>query len=170
MPILHIVGVDPGLVHTGCVRIVIDTVDRSIDTSHCVINGYDVKRLESWIYADEWTDTAPWIFVERYTPRSHFDTDERMVAGEQELRRRMAGAMLLRNTGIKSIVTPKILQVLGLTKFRTASHHQDLLSAARIAVLGMMKTAELNHALSDIVKDHIDGYAWPVMDLGDSHV
>lgn len=169
MPVLHIVGVDPGLVHTGCVRLVIDTDDKSIDVSHSVISGYDAKRVAAWIYADEWTDSTPHVFVEKYAPRSNFDTDERMVTGELGLRRSIPDAILLRNMGIKTIVTPKILQVLGLTKFRTASHHQDLLSAARIAVLGMMKNTELNRALSDIVRDHIDGRVWPVMDLGDTH-
>jgi len=162
VPVLHIVGIDPGLVHTGCVRILIDTESKVINTYHAVVDGIDVQAIGSWCHL---VKPAPWIFIEKYVPRSNFGTDERMIKGETALRGSLPDSTLLRNTGIRTVVTPRVLDVLGLTKFKTATHHQDLLSAARIAVLGMMKDTEFNHVLADVVMDHIDGNPWIVRAL-----
>ena len=166
MPVLHIVGVDPGLVHTGCVRILIAKEGREIRTAHHLVDGIDGSEVSRWAHL---MGPTPDIFIEKYTPRMHFATDERMVKGEAELKRAMPTAALLPNTGVKSIVTPAILHVLGLDAFSTVSHHQDLRSAARIAILGMMKDDTLNRALADIVMDHLDGEPWPVKEIGAVH-
>lgn len=166
MPVSHIVGIDPGLVHTGCVRLLIDQKFKLIHHDHCVVDGIDVNAIGSWAHNVE---PSPWIFMEKYVPRSNFGSDERMVKGEQQLRQSLPDSELLRNTGVKTIVTPQILWILGLTKFPQASHHQDLLSAARIAVLGMMKNQDLNRLLADIVMDHIDGHPWTVHPLDHSN-
>jgi hypothetical protein len=41
-----------------------------------------------------------------------------------------------------------------------STHHDDLRSAARILVLGMLKNPMLNEVLSDYVRDRIKGRPW----------
>jgi hypothetical protein len=55
-----------------------------------------------------------------------------------------------------------VLEALGAWKFQTTTHHQDLRSAAKIAVLGMMKQEHTNLLLAAIIRDHIDGRPWKV--------
>ena len=167
MPLLHIVGVDPGLVHTGVVGIRIDPDVRAVYTDHAVVSGIDAEAV---FLLTRRVAPLPHVFIEKYVPRQHYGTDERMVQGEAALKKAIPKAVFLRNTGVKALVTPQVLSVLGLTRFSTTTHHQDLLSAARIAVLGMMKDPELNRALADVVMDHIDKKAWPVVDMGGSYV
>ena len=160
MSLLHIVGIDPGLVHTGCVRILLNPESKMFRTDHHVVDGIDALAVERWVGS---VSPSPWIFIEKYVPRSNFGTDERMVKGESLLRQSLPDSVLLRNTGIKAVIKPQLLWVLGLARFSAATHHQDLLSAARIAVLGMMKDPDLNRVLADVVMDHIDGSPWPAL-------
>jgi hypothetical protein len=84
-----------------------------------------------------------------------------MLNAVAEFRKETKGTVL-DNTGVKKIVKPSVLQVLGAWDFATPTHHQDLRSAARIAVLGMMKDQTMNTLLADVVRDHIDGKPWTI--------
>jgi hypothetical protein len=64
--------------------------------------------------------------------------------------------------GVKKIVKPAVLITLGAWLFSTPTHHDDLRSAARIAVLGMMKDPEMNLLLADIIRDHLGGQPWTI--------
>ena len=162
MPVSHIVGIDPGLVHTGVIRLMLS--EGEITVEHTVVAGLDVAAVEEWVGS-----LGPWpdrIFIEKYDPRMHYSTDERMVKGEAMLKGALRNSVLLRNTGIKQTVPLAVLSVLGLDSFTTRTHHQDLLSAARIAVLGCMKDPDLNKEVAEAVRDKLDGFPWPVNDLG----
>lgn len=162
MSLLHIVGIDPGIVHTGVVRLLVDPYNQAITVGHEVIQGIDGKKVAAWVYEE---DVLPDIYIEKYVPRAHYGTDEAMVKGEAELMQHLPGAVLLRNFGIKRVVMPNVLELLHLWQFSTSTHHQDLRSAARIAVLGMMKDERTGPVLADIVRSHLDGTPWDVEEL-----
>ena len=62
-----------------------------------------------------------------------------MIRAEQDLRRVMPDARFLPNMGIKRVITQDLMELLEVWSFTTATHHQDLRAAARIALLGMVK-------------------------------
>jgi len=161
----HIVGIDPGLVHTGVVRL--DIGDGELINSHTVVKGIDAAAVAAWIGNRE--DHPDKIFIEKYDPRMHFSSDERMVKGEAALRsslKRYTQVEFIKNRDIKQAVPLVTLNMMGLWNFPTVTHHQDLRSAARIAVMGMMRTPSLNLVLADMMRDALDGNPWPVTDLG----
>jgi hypothetical protein len=160
---LHIVGIDPGIVDTGVVRLKFRPQICTLEVSYAVVSGIDAKRIGDWIRLE---DEPALVFVEKYRPRSNFGTDQRMVEGERDLRVVLKDATFLNNTGIKAVVKPNILMSMGLWKFRLSTHHQDLRSAARIAVLGMMKDDQGNRVLSDFIVAQLDGDPWTVIDNG----
>lgn len=142
-------GIDPGLVHTGVVRFVFDQ-DPSIgmyklDVRHSVIQGFDMPALLNFVVVNA---NAP-LFVEAYRPRSHFSTDKDMVEGIAKIKQAFPRAKVLPNMGIKNVVTEDFMKVLGCWDFNTPTHHQDLRSAARIALLGMYKDPMLNQVVAD---------------------
>lgn len=155
---VHIVGVDPGLVHTGVVRFVIE--HGSIEVTSRVVPGPDPYETARWV------DLVPrpkaQVFIEQYDQRQHYNSDVRMLQAEADFKRVMPEAVLLRNMGVNSIVTRPVLETLGAWRFPITTHHQDLRSAAKIAVLGMMKQEHTNLLLAAIIRDHIDGRPWKV--------
>jgi hypothetical protein len=60
------------------------------------------------------------------------------------------------------VVRRQLMELVGVWSFTTSTHHQDLRSAARIALLGMLKHAVTNELLADIVADHLKGTTWQV--------
>lgn len=161
MESVHVIGIDPGLIDTGIVSFMLG--HHEIHTRHAVVKGIDVQRVESWIKQHSTPDA---VFIEKYRPRSNFGEDTRMVQGERDLRLALPRAKLLENTGVRRTVSQQVLEVLGLWKFDTTSNHQDLRSAARILVLGMLKDEEMNTLLADCLRDHIDGSTWAVRNHG----
>lgn len=164
MSVLHIVGIDPGLVHTGIVRMRFDEDRKELTVSHAVVAGLDADTVAKYVSLIQ--IPRPTVYIEKYAPRQSLNSDERMVQGEAALRRAIPRAQFLRNTGVKSVVHPAVLQVMGVWQFDTKTHHQDLRSAARIAVLGAMRTKETNRVLADVVHDHLNNKTWHVVDQG----
>jgi hypothetical protein len=70
---------------------------------------------------------------------------------EAALRRSLPGVEILDNTGVKKVVTKPLMQLLGCWDFPTVTHHQDLRSAARIALYGGLKDQDINSLLTQIV-------------------
>lgn len=158
MTVTHIYGVDPGLVHTGVVRMSFRPGLKTLEVESHLVPGLDAKAVADWIN----THSGAVVFIEKYAPRQSLDSDVRMVQGEQDLKRELPKAKLLRNTGIKSVVSQQLMEVMGVWSFSTPTHHQDLRSAARIALLGMLKEPRLNNMLADMVRAHLDGNRWTV--------
>ena len=71
--------------------------------------------------------------IEAYRPRSHLQSDARMGALVNKLRDSIPGSRTMDNTGMKTVITPELMKLMGVWLFTTKSHHQDLRSAARIA-------------------------------------
>ncbi len=158
-----VIGVDPGLVHTGIVMLDFNVKERDLVVDHRVVDGLDsaaaVREIKSLTGFDSFSTCD--IFIEYYIPRSGFSTDERMVQANADFRRELGGK-LLRNTGVKKVVTQELMQLCHVWSFGTTTHHQDLRSAARIALLGMMQDPALNQVLYTYCTDTTDGRTWNV--------
>ena len=148
-----IVGIDPGIVNTGIVIYSIYPNIRLIFVNHTVIVGCDVQDIQAYLRQYAMGGPLPWtyLFVEAYRPRSHFDTDARMGAAVNDIKRMGTNIYALDNSGVKNVVSRALLELLNSWSFSTKSNHQDVRSAARIAILGMLKNEHLNRLLADIV-------------------
>lgn len=158
--VTHIVGVDPGLVHTGVVRLLFKQPAKELLIETHVIDGLDAEAVNEWTYQTGLP--RPKVYVEKYRPRQNLSSDTRMVQGEQDIKRELPAAVLLNNTGVKKVATESLMQAMGLWSFKQSTHHQDLRSAARIAVLGMMKDEALNVVLADFVHAHLVNRPWTI--------
>jgi hypothetical protein len=132
---------------------------REVVVDHEVVVSTNVKDVMTAV--TEFTlDVKPHVYIEGYRSRSNLAHDKDMLIAVREMQQATKGKVL-NNTGIKKTVKPAVLQLLGAWKFSTPTHHDDLRSAARIAVLGMLK--EHNELLADVVRDHLDGKPWHVL-------
>lgn len=156
---IYVAGVDPGLVHTGVVRLEFEPEFREITVCHTVINGPSPSQVRHAAFAN--FDLADHGFIEGYRPRSNLGTDKRMVEAVQAIRQ-ATGFKVLLNTGVKKVVKQPLMDLLGVWKFSTPTHHDDLRSAARIALLGMLKDDGLNALVTDVVRSHLAGRTWRV--------
>lgn len=160
--VVHLIGIDPGLVHTGCVSITLFPDPKGIRTRSHVVAGLDVQQTKHWVEARMALrpDVQSEIFIEAYRPRSHFDSDAAMGAAVKEMKQALPGSQTLLNTGVKKIVTPELMKAMNIWSFSQRTNHQDLRSAARIAVYGGLKDPEINPVITKFVIDHLDGNTW----------
>lgn len=155
--VARVVGVDPGIVHTGVVSLEFKP-GPVLYVDHDLVTGLDADLVAHWIGSLKNTS----VYVEQYKPRQRLNTDVRMVQAEADLRRSILGARFLPNMGIRRVVPQQLMEALGLWTWTTTSHHQDLRSAARIALLGMMKDDHQNRVIADMVRAYVDGTPWEV--------
>lgn len=155
-----VVGIDPGIVNTGIVIYFINPQDRYVIIKHTAIEGCKTDDILDFLHqhldpsaARTWT----YVFVEAYRPRSHFDTDARMGAAVNEIKKMGPEVYALDNSGVKNVVPRALLELLNSWSFSTTSNHQDVRSAARIAILGMLKNETLNNLLAQVVLSKIEG-------------
>lgn len=160
--VTHVVGVDPGLVHSGCVRLVFSQPDNTMEIQTKVVDGPDAEAITDWTFALGLP--RPRVYVERYRPRQALNTDVRMVQAERDIMKAIPSAVTLLNTGVKQVVSEPVLRALKLWTFKDVTHHQDLRSAARIAVLGIMKNDTMNVVLADYIRAHLHGDPWQVIE------
>jgi hypothetical protein len=159
MTVTHVVGVDPGLVHTGVVNLVFKPEVKEILVLDRLVVGLNDTEVQKAVAL---VGTKPIIFIEGYKPRSNLNSDRRMQDGVTRIRQ-ATGGKVLDNMGVKKVVKKSLMDLLGVWSFTTTTHHQDLRSAARIALLGMLKDDELNRLLADVVRDHLNGDDWRVV-------
>jgi hypothetical protein len=156
-----VIGVDPGLVHTGIVMLDFNVEQRELTVDHAVVDGLDALAASLAVQSMAKNTAICDIFIEKYTPRSGFQQDERMVQANSTFSTALQGR-LLRNTGVKKVVTRELMELCHVWSFGTKTHHQDLRSAARIALLGMMLDTTLNKVLYTYCTDTTDGRTWNV--------
>jgi hypothetical protein len=154
-----VLGVDPGLVHTGVVLMQFHRAARELYVDSKAVLGADAPAVKMFLGAHR----PAKVFIEAYRPRSHFDTDTDMAKAISDLKRELPDAVVLNNTGVKKVVRRPLMEAMGIWTFPTVTHHQDLRSAGRIGVLGMLKDEELNLLVSDFIRDWIDGKPWRVL-------
>ena len=154
-----VIGIDPGIVTTGIVAYAIYPNIRLISVAHTAIVGCDVQDIQAFLKRYTMDGPRPWtyLFVEAYRPRSHFDTDALMGVAVNDIKRMGDDIYALDNTGVKNVVSRALLELLNSWNFSTKSNHQDVRSAARIAILGMLKNKTLNRLLAQVVFSKING-------------
>lgn len=161
---VSVVGVDPGIVHTGIVAATFYPDDHRISVAYSALAGDKAPAHAGLIRHTCFTlpTTAPTgVFVEAYRERgTSYGTNVPMRELLAEIRRQMPEVTIVDNTGVKKVVKPALLKLLGLWKFEQTTHHQDLEAAARILVFGMLKDPELNELLADVLLDTINGNPW----------
>lgn len=162
MSTIVVTGIDPGLVDTGIVslRFEIDMCQIFIDSAvHTRAPATVIAHTANILHSPAHLN---YIFIEGYRPRSHLNTDAKMTALVHDLHQLMPYAKVLNNTGIKKVVKPRLLELLKIDKFPVATHHGDLVSASRIAVLGMLKDPNLNQLLVRVVSATLTPSPWQV--------
>lgn len=167
-----IIGVDPGLVHNGLVAYRIDEDHGTIEIISKVHETKDtgkdkdafgddvVEAIETFIKDAGWGEVH--MFVESYRERANaFSTDSKMRRLVAKINAGIPRAKVLDNMGVKKIVNVRLMRLLGLTGF-PSTHHQDLESAARIAIFGALKEPALNGLISRVVIDVLDRDVWDI--------
>jgi hypothetical protein len=148
--IITLVGIDPGIVDTGAVTFSLDPVKLTLDVSAEKLLGSAPEPIEEYVTRN--TRDRTFTFVEAYRDRGTvFNTHGTMRQIEAALRRSLPGVEILDNTGVKKVVTKPLMQLLNCWDFPTVTHHQDIRSAARIALYGGLKNTEINSYLTQIV-------------------
>jgi hypothetical protein len=148
--IITLNGIDPGIVDTGAVTFILDTERLLLNVSAEKLLGSDPGPIEEYVKRNTLDRTL--TFVEAYRDRGTiFNTHGTMRNIEAALRRSLPGVEILDNTGVKKVVTKPLMQLLDCWDFPTVTHHQDLRSAARIALYGGLKDPEINSFLTQIV-------------------
>lgn len=158
-----VIGVDPGIVHTGVVMLDFDVEQRRLKVDHRLVDGTDAPATAAAVQDMTGLSSLATldVFIEEYRPRSGFSVDQEMMVANAEFRKALGGK-LLRNMGVKKVVSKELMDLLHCWSFPTRTHHQDLRSAARIALLGMMLEPALNQVLYSYTTDTIDGRIWDV--------
>ena len=175
-----IVGIDPGLIHTGIVRLDVDLKQRTLTRAIGLVTGVRAesgafstaltaqetrRALASVLHETTSAAREPHVFVEGYRQRGNSNNENvYMMALITELRRALHSfrPAIIDNTGVKKIVPVPMLKKLELNRFSTASNHQDLLSAARIGIYGALKNPLLNGVLYEVLTGIEDGQTWLV--------
>lgn len=150
-----IVGIDPGLVHTGLV--VMDIEDGECFVAPIVIEGTDSHAVQVADHLGQMRLDGEHIFIEAYRPRGNsYGTDPKMRDLMAEFKRVFPKATVVDNTGIKQVVREPLMKRLGVWTFKQKTHHQDLRSAARIGLYGALKDPELNAQLFDFLSTELN--------------
>lgn len=140
---LTIIGIDPGLVHTG---FVVMEFDENL-VLRVLPQVFDGNQKDLVIAQANGFPNA-YIYIENYRPRGNiYATDIPMQKLVQEFNTRIRRGKIVDNTGVKMVVGQQLMQLFGVWDFAQKTHHQDLRSAARIAIYGALKDMELNEVL-----------------------
>ncbi len=151
-------GIDPGIVHTGVVAIGF-TAGYQIHEAHKVFAA--CPGIDIAVYLSDLRQifgvSPDSIVIEGYRPRSHFNTDKEMQSKIAELKQCLPHSLTLDNMGIKKIITSDLMKLFQVWDFPEKTHHQDLRSAARIALLQAFKDPSMNDEIHTLVKGHLEG-------------
>lgn len=167
MTIITLVGIDPGIVHTGLVKIELDSHAKTIKVEDEIVVGQLDAQRQFWpegtaaLVSDTYYDLMAGalgeriVAIEKYRQRGTvFQNNTHMQRLEQELRRYLPVAQLLDNTGVKKVVTDDLMKLFNVWKFRT-TNHRDLQAAARIGLYAGIRDVDVNVVMSDYVRDNI---------------
>lgn len=160
---MMIVGIDPGIVHTGAVRVILNRDTRTVYHEYTVIDGLDADTTEDWVM--RFGISPDLTTIEKYVPRQKLNSDVRMVQAEKEFVSALPNSHALQNTGVRKLAPRWCLDIFGIGKNFPATHHQDLQAAARILYLGGVKSPTINKQMAEVVRAFMDGEAWTVVDI-----
>lgn len=149
--ITTLVGIDPGVIHTGIIVSKINPHVKDVTNSTFLMEGCPVKAIRYSLRNFRPTAT----FIEGYRPRSNLHHDRQMQKFVSELNLHLPNSIALDNMDSKNVVKNDLLKLFKLYSFSTRSHHQDLRSAARIMLFGALKQNDTNALIADVVRDTI---------------
>ncbi len=156
------VGIDPGIIHTGCVDYQIDTVRHRILVTYKVFSGVQVEEIADHV------GTPGALFIEDYNPGNYQREDKKMSEALGKLKLVFPESDSVRyvdNAGINTLIPKTVLAVFGSDVFPVSTHHNDLVSAGKIALLGMLQDKHdrgYRQLISDIVGSFLAGKPWGV--------
>ena len=150
---VEVIGIDPGVVHTGVVSLMLDSHTNTLTHESAVVDGLNVDHPVLKKLAAAPRDT--FIFIEGFRVRGAFNTNNEMMEAIGALKRLLPRATVIQNMGVRKVVPNETLKLLGLYKFDTVTHHQDLREAARTALHGIIKDEKLNSILYHIMKEKL---------------
>ncbi len=158
---MEIIGIDPGLVHSGVVVMRLLGHVRTIEVQHTAIVGPNAREAELWLRKTLVNQQPQPTYIESYRPRGNtYNTDTKMGDAVRAFKQALPHAKVIDNTGVKKVVTQELMDLLGVWKFNTPTNHQDLRSAARIGIYGALK--DHNERIYNVVNDHHNGRTWNV--------
>lgn len=161
---MKLIGIDPGIVDTGAVCLTLDEDQCQVTVDWLTINKATLvtgpQLLTEWIDCNKMGLAG--VFVEKYNPRPGMPTNSKMVELEHAIRSAIPFAKFINNMGIKQIITRELMELFGVWHFTQVTHHQDLRSAARIALYGAVKDDQLNEVIADVVHAKLYGKSWPI--------
>ena len=148
MTIVQLIGIDPGLVDTGVVRIRIDTATRSVTVKENVFTNVSAGAIG--VFVDQARDAhtyqfSTYVYIEDFRVRKGYSTNIPMIGFINDLRKTVPSAKVLNNMGVTKVITKPIMEAFGVWDFNISTHHQDLRSAARIALFGAVRDDGLNN-------------------------
>lgn len=165
MSYVSIVGIDPGQVHTGCVELFLEPLVREIDVSYRIIRGTSVQDVRTFVCARPVTA----LFIEDYNPSNYAREDKKMSEALGRLKAEFPPSddpivRYIDNAGVNTLIPVEVQKLFGVHKFPVSTHHNDLNSAGKIALLGMLKDngGVLRPLVSQVVQDALDGAPWAV--------
>lgn len=162
MSIIALVGIDPGIINTGVVGIQLDNEKRTIKITEAALPGEDADAVRAFVVNQGWIGNTH-LWIERYRQRGTvFGNNDRMTKLENEIKAALPYARLMDNTGVKKVVKDDLMKLLHVWHFKNRSFHQDVRSAARIALYGALKDPVLNDLISTVVYDSLEGRPWKV--------
>ena len=169
-----VIGIDPGVVHTGCVDLYFNRARTRFTVVHAVLSGVDVGEVLSWVADVCDTFRAPtdqrFVFIEDYNPGNFVRENKKMSEALGRLKVAMPASeetpvvRYVDNAGVNTLIPPSVQKVFRVDSFTTPTHHNDLVSAGKIALLGMLKDKDygLRGMLSLVVRDHLAHNYWDV--------
>ena len=149
--ITTLVGIDPGVIHTGIIVSKINPHVKEVTNSTFLMEGCPVMDIRDILRNFRPTAT----FIEGYRPRSNLHHDRQMQKFVSDLNFHLRNSIALDNMDSKNVVKNDLLKLFKLYSFSTRSHHQDLRSAARIMLFGALKQNDTNALIADVVRDTI---------------
>lgn len=149
-----IVGIDPGIRTTGMV--VLRFAFSTVYVHHYAFDKKPAKKIKKVFDTPSLIQHLhPYVFIEKYRPRSNFSYDSRMIEVVADIRSVLPGSKLIDTSGIKTRIRPSVLETFQCdsASVKIPTHHDDVTSAARIALLGAYKDPELNKLIYDTLLD-----------------
>ena len=153
---IEIVGIDPGLVHTGLVHMMLDTEANTLSHTEVLYDGMPEEEIADYVRG---LPALAHVYMEAYRTRSAWNSDPEMQAGIARIKKTAPRVEIVTNMGVKKVVTNELMKLLGVYTFSQKSHHQDLRSAARIGLMGALKVEPFNRALYKIATKKLEGGA-----------
>ena len=153
---IEIVGIDPGLIHTGLVHMMLDTEASTLSHTEVLYDGMPEEEIADYVRG---LPALAHVYMEAYRTRSAWNSDPEMQAGIARIKKAAPRVEIVTNMGVKKVVTNELMKLLGVYTFSQKSHHQDLRSAARIGLMGALKVEPFNRALYKIATKKLEGGA-----------